>query len=91
MKAKLFLAGVAVSALSFAAMAQAAPASVDGVINFQGTILSDTCKVSSLTGDAGTINVNMGKIAADDIGTVAAPKLLTSGSGSANIDVVCKT
>ncbi|CAJ0876867.1 hypothetical protein R76727_02962 [Ralstonia mannitolilytica] len=91
MKAKLFLAGVAMSALSSAAMAQTTPTSVDGVINFQGTILSDTCKVSSLNGDAGTINVDMGKIAADDIGTVAAPKRLTSGAGSANIDVVCKT
>ncbi|CAJ0883695.1 hypothetical protein R20233_02900 [Ralstonia sp. LMG 32965] len=91
MKAKLFLAGVAMSALSSAAMAQTTPTSVDGVINFQGTILSDTCKVSSLTGDAGTINVDMGKIAADDIGTVAAPKRLTSGAGSANFDVVCKT
>jgi major type 1 subunit fimbrin (pilin) len=90
MKAKLFLAGVAMSALSTAAMAQTA-ASVDGVINFQGTILSDTCKVSSLTGDAGTINVNMGTIAADDIGTVAAPKRLASGAGSANFDVVCKS
>ena len=91
MKAKLFLAGVAMSALSAAAMAQTTPTSVDGVINFQGTIVSDTCKVSSATGDAGTINVNMGTIAADDIGTVAAPKFLTSGAGSANVDVVCKT
>ncbi|MHA2901522.1 fimbrial protein [Ralstonia mannitolilytica] len=91
MKAKLFLAGVAMSALSSAAMAQTTPTSVDGVINFQGAILSDTCKVSSVTGDAGTINVDMGKVAADDIGTVAAPKRLTSGAGSANFDVVCKT
>ena len=90
MKAKLFLAGVAMSTLSAAAMAQTTPTSVDGVINFQGTILSDTCKVSSLTGDAGTINVNMGTIAADDIGTVAAPKRLTAGAGAANMDVICK-
>lgn len=91
MKAKLFLAGVAMSTLSAAAMAQTTPTSVDGVINFQGTILSDTCKVSSLAGDAGTINVDMGTIAADDIGTLTAPKNLANGAGSANIDVVCKT
>jgi P pilus assembly protein, pilin FimA len=89
MKAKLFLAGFAMSALSSVAMAQTVN-KVDGVINFQGAILNDTCKVSSVTGDAGTINVNMGNIAADDIGTVAAPKRLTNGAGSANFDVVCK-
>lgn len=89
MKAKLFLAGFAMSALSSVAMAQTVN-KVDGVINFQGAILNDTCKVSSATGDAGTINVSMGNIAADDIGTVAAPKRLTNGAGSANFDVVCK-
>lgn len=91
MKAKLFLAGIAMSALSSAVMAQTTSVSVDGVINFQGKILNDTCKVSSLTGDAGVINVNMGNIAADDVGTLAAPKRLTDGSGNANFDVVCKT
>lgn len=90
MKAKLFVAGAAMSVLSSVAMAQTPPTSVAGVINFQGAVLNDTCKVSSTTGDAGTINVNMGNIAADDIGTVAAPKRLTNGSGSANFDVVCK-
>lgn len=86
MKAKLFLAGVAMSALSSVAMAD----TVDGVINFQGKIVNDTCKLSSATGDAGTINVDMGTIAADDIGTVAAPKRFANGAGSANFDVVCK-
>ncbi|CAJ0771374.1 fimbrial protein [Ralstonia chuxiongensis] len=93
MKAKLFLAGVAMSALSSVAMAADEPVvkeTVDGVINFQGTILNDTCKVSSTTGDAGAINVSMGNIAADDIGTLAAPKRLTNGAGAANFDVVCK-
>ena len=33
----------------------------------------------------------MGTIAADDIGTLTAPKNLANGAGSANIDVVCKT
>lgn len=91
MKTKLLATGFALSALSASAMAQTTPVSVDGSINFQGTIVSDTCKVSSVAGDAGAINVDMGTIAADDIGTVAAPKVLTSGSGSANFDVVCKT
>ncbi|MGN6263247.1 MAG: fimbrial protein [Ralstonia sp.] len=96
MKAKLFLAGVAMSALSSVAMAAdpvdppVVKETVDGVINFQGTILNDTCKVSSTTGDAGAINVSMGNIAADDIGTLAAPKRLTNGAGAANFDVVCK-
>ncbi len=89
MKAKLFLAGVAMSALSSVAMAQTVT-KVDGTINFEGKITSDTCKVSSVTGDAGAINVKMGTVAADDIGTVAAPKRLTEGTGSANFEVVCK-
>ncbi|CAJ0715659.1 hypothetical protein LMG6871_01527 [Ralstonia edaphis] len=89
MKAKLFLAGVAMSALSSVAMAQTAT-KVDGTINFEGKITSDTCKVSSASGDAGTINVKMGNVAADDIGTVAAPKNLVGGTGSANFEVVCK-
>ncbi|SFP40131.1 fimbrial protein [Ralstonia sp. NFACC01] len=91
MKAKLFVAGAAMSVLSSVAMAQTTPTTVDGVINFQGSIVNDTCKVSSATGDAGTINVNMGTIAADDVGTLAAPKRLTNGAGAANFDVVCKT
>ncbi|WP_175912627.1 MULTISPECIES: fimbrial protein [unclassified Burkholderia] len=86
MKAKMILAGVTMAALSSAAMAD----TVNGMINFQGTIVNDTCKVSSLTGDAGTINVNMGTIATDDVGTVAAPKFLANGSGAANIDIACK-
>ncbi|MGU7815035.1 fimbrial protein [Burkholderia sp. AW49-1] len=86
MKAKLILAGAAMAALSSAAMAD----TVDGVINFQGKIVNDTCKLSSATGDAGTINVNMGTIATDDVGTVAAPKFLASGVGLANFDISCK-
>ncbi|WP_239006097.1 fimbrial protein [Burkholderia territorii] len=82
----MILAGAALAAFSSVAMAD----SVDGTINFQGSIVNDTCKVSSIKGDAGTINVDMGKISATDIGTVSAPKFLASGSGSANIDVVCK-
>lgn len=86
MNTKMILAGAVMAALSSVAMAD----TVDGMINFEGKIVNDTCKVSSLTGDAGTINVAMGTIAADDIGTVAAPKFMANGSGSANIDIVCK-
>ncbi|AOI64196.1 fimbrial protein [Burkholderia territorii] len=87
MKAKMILAGAAMAAFSSVAMAD----TVDGVINFQGSIVNDTCKVSSVTGDAGAINVNMGTIATDDVGTVAAPKFMASGSGTANFNIACKT
>ncbi|WP_193099571.1 fimbrial protein [Burkholderia sp. Z1] len=86
MNTKMILAGAVMTALSSVVMAD----TVDGTINFEGKIVSDTCKVSSLTGDAGTINVAMGTIATDQIGTVAAPKMMVNGSGSANIDIVCK-
>ncbi|KWC40446.1 hypothetical protein WL48_10920 [Burkholderia ubonensis] len=83
----MILAGAALATFSSFAMAD----TVDGVINFQGSIVSDTCKVGSVTGDAGTINVNMGTIATDDVGTVAAPKFLASGAGTANFNIACKT
>ncbi|KVL25526.1 fimbrial protein [Burkholderia territorii] len=87
MQAKLYLAGLVMSAFTSAAMAAD---TVDGRINFTGSVVSDSCKISSATGDARNINVDMGAVSADDIGTVAAPKFLANGYGTASFTVSCK-
>ncbi|MBN3769079.1 type 1 fimbrial protein [Burkholderia sp. Se-20378] len=89
MKAKKILAGAAMVAFSSAAIA-AGSESVDGMISFQGTIVNDTCKVSSATGDARSIIVNMGTIAADEVGTVAAPRFSANGSSAVKFAIMCK-
>ncbi|KVC95583.1 fimbrial protein [Burkholderia ubonensis] len=86
MKSRMLILSASILLASPVAMAAE---TVNGMINFEGTVVANTCKLASANGDAATINVNMGTVSADDIGNVNAPKFLSSSSGRANFDVVC--
>lgn len=66
---------------------------IPGSMEFTGNVVSDSCKLSGSGGSSnGIINVNMGSISADDIGTVTAPNFSVSQSSTGMmLNVDCKT
>ncbi|KOF53126.1 MULTISPECIES: fimbrial protein [unclassified Achromobacter] len=74
-----------------AAAAGSASAQTQGRIEFKGSISADTCYLSNAGGDAQVINVQLGVVNTESIGSVAAPSFSgNAGTGSADLKVVCK-
>ena len=83
---------VATSVMGFAHAAVTTPGSIAGSVEFTGSIVSDTCKITTPSGSSnGIVNVNMGSVPVDEVGTVDAPKFAVSASANAlTLTILCK-
>lgn len=93
MKTKILALMISTSIIGLAHADPVVPGAISGSVEFTGNIVSDTCKISAPNGSSnGIINVNMGSVPSDEVGTVAAPNLAVSASADAlTLTVTCKS
>jgi major type 1 subunit fimbrin (pilin) len=63
----------------------------NGSIEFKGSINNDACTVTTAGSGNAIIEVPMGTVSIEDVGTAAAPIIVGSSSSDVGMDVTCKS